>query len=262
MTQAPDLLIDADVIVYMMAHKHQTRHAFRLRGDGPVVHTLTGNEDAALAGCVDFLRHLRERLGGGSIYVVLSDILGINFRLSIDPSYKISRDSTARPLLYYTLRDYLRDIDQHLECASCVHTPTGLEGDDVLGIWATAPGHEDRSIVCSIDKDMLTVPGRHYNWGKPERGVVTIFPAAAQRYHFTQTLTGDSTDGYPGCPGVGPVKAAKILNADPSWSSVVAAYEKAGKTEEDALRQARLAFILQHRYYNRDTGVKLWEPEI
>ncbi len=36
--------------------------------------------------------------------------------------------------------------------------------------------------------------------------------AEADRYHLYQTLVGDATDGYPGCPGVGEVAANKVLD--------------------------------------------------
>ena len=74
--------------------------------------------------------------------------------------------------------------------------------------------------------------------------------------HMKQTLMGDAVDCYPGCPGVGPVSARRILDVDGDeyavWLDVVAAFEKAGLTEEDTLVQARLARILQSSDYNYD----------
>jgi hypothetical protein len=73
-----------------------------------------------------------------------------------------------------------------------------------------------------------------------------ITEAQADRFHMIQTLTGDVTDGYPGCPGIGPVKAEQILNvretvpagADPSRircrryvACCVEAFKKAKLTE-------------------------------
>ena len=83
----------------------------------------------------------------------------------------------------------------------------------------------------------------------------------ADRTHLTQALTGDITDGYSGCPGIGPKTAIKVLK-EGDWIEVVAAYEKVGLTEEDALIQARVARILRHGEYNKKTKeVKLWTPE-
>jgi DNA polymerase-1 len=45
------------------------------------------------------------------------------------------------------------------------------------------------------------------------------------------------------------------------WQTVVNTYEKAGMTEEDALLNARMAFILRDGYYNKETKeIKLWTP--
>ena len=80
-------------------------------------------------------------------------------------------------------------------------------------------------------------------------------------WFYTQVLTGDSTDNYPGCPGIGPKKAADILNKELSWTSVVNAYLKAGLTEEDALLQARMARILQASDWNsKQQEPILWTP--
>ena len=73
-----------------------------------------------------------------------------------------------------------------------------------------------------------------------------------------------AVDNYPGCPGVGKVTAKKLLDKDCSWGAVVDAYGKKGLTEQDAIHQARLAYIL-HREgdYDWETGeVRLWTPEV
>jgi hypothetical protein len=84
----------------------------------------------------------------------------------------------------------------------------------------------------------------------------------ADRYHLIQTLTGDVTDGYSGCPGIGPVKA-ELLCATAAPQSLVAvrcdAFKKAKLTEADALLQARLARILRNTEWDFDKSeVKLW----
>src|SRR5690606_16330912 len=119
-----------------------------------------------------------------------------------------------------------------------------LEGDDVLGILATHPTLiPGEKIVVSIDKDLQTIPGQHFNYKHArEQGgdwndlIRKVTVAEADRFHLFQTLTGDTTDGYPGCPGVGPVTAEKILGDDPTWEKVVAAYRKAKLGEGAALQ--------------------------
>ena len=78
--------------------------------------------------------------------------------------------------------------------------------------------------------------------------------------HLYQTLVGDSTDNYKGCPGIGPKKASAMLDIDPSWDTVAGAFQKAGLTEAEALVQAQVAKILRHEDYNFDLEeVILWK---
>ena len=83
-------------------------------------------------------------------------------------------------------------------------------------------------------------------------------------WHMMQTLTGDSTDGYSGCPGCGPKTAEKILAPlvpDDYWKAVVKAYSAAGLSEDEALVQARVARICWASDYDfKKKKVKLWNP--
>ena len=80
-----------------------------------------------------------------------------------------------------------------------------------------------------------------------------------------QTLIGDSTDGYKGCPKIGPVKAGKLL--DPlvdfwdMWEMVVQAFEDAGLDECSAIANAQMARILRaedYRYIEKE--FRIWHP--
>lgn len=135
----------------------------------------------------------------------------------------------------------------------------GLEADDVMGILGSK---NTEFVLVSEDKDMKTIPCQLYNH---KTQAVDIITKPEADYNFMlQTLTGDATDGYSGCPKVGPKTAEKILATDEErtldwmWFKVVEAYKKAGFGEEYALTQARLARILRWREYNGH--VKLWTP--
>jgi DNA polymerase-1 len=128
-----------------------------------------------------------------------------------------------------------------------------------MGIISTANKGVYR--ICSIDKDMQQIPGAHYNWNTGKKFVVT--KEDADWSFYMQILTGDPGDGYTGIPGIGKVKAAKILLARPEnlWGAIVDAYAASGLTEADALQQARVARILRHGEYNFVTEeIKLWTP--
>ena len=85
------------------------------------------------------------------------------------------------------------------------------------------------------------------------------------RWHLIQALAGDATDGYAGCPGIGVKRASDILtknkHATP-WEAVCKAYEDKGLSGDDALLNARLAKILQHKDYDYDKQQPiLWSPD-
>jgi DNA polymerase-1 len=234
------LLIDGDIVLY--SSSVATEFACDWGGDNWV---LSSNLEQAISLARRYFDELHERFKFDSMTVCLSG--PNNFRYSVNPSYKSSRKDTRKPIVYNPLKQWLlQNYNTYIE--------EGLEADDLLGILAT---RNPQSIVVSPDKDLQTVPCTLYRQGD----LKTITLEEANRFHMYQTLTGDPTDGYPGCPGVGPKGAEKLLSGNPEnhWGVVVQAYEKAGLTEEDALMNARMAYILRNDNWI-DGKVKLWEP--
>jgi DNA polymerase-1 len=136
-----------------------------------------------------------------------------------------------------------------------------LEADDCMGILATKfPG---KTIIVTMDKDLLTVPGKMYKLNQDGTGEWYDTDEKEANYRFLlQAMTGDATDGYAGIPGVGPKKAEEILKKHGAvWKTVEDAYIKAGLTKEDALLNARMARILRQEDWDFDNEqVKLWNP--
>lgn len=178
-----------------------------------------------------------------------------NFRIGILHTYKAIRANVKKPLVLKPVRQWM------LDRLGAVLKPT-LEGDDILGIYSTWLGLKGDKIIVSIDKDMKTIPGLYLR--EMEGEVVEIDEDQADWYHMYQTLMGDQTDGYSGLPGVGPKKAEAILEGATEgerWSRVVAAYEKKGLGEEEALTQARVARILRASDYDfKKKRPILWTP--
>lgn len=102
----------------------------------------------------------------------------------------------------------------------------GMEADDLVSIWAyeaMEAGHP--YLIAGIDKDLLQIPGDHYNFGKKEWKEVDSDTANLNL--MLQCLTGDNSDNIPGIKGIGPAKASKILAGIPEsrrWSRVRAAW--------------------------------------
>jgi len=177
-----------------------------------------------------------------------------NFRKSVLETYKGNRAGIRKPMHLGRLKEWAKERFE-------VHMIDGLEGDDILGIMAT---NSPKSFIYSADKDMKTIPARL--WSNDERFVYDNVEEVADWWFMFQTLTGDTTDGYKGCPTVGPKKAADILGpvgnltVDELWPRVVRAYEAKDLTEADALQQARCARILRNTDFNHAEGVTLWTP--
>lgn len=123
-----------------------------------------------------------------------------NYRNRVYPAYKANRKDMAKPVLYEDIREYM--IKYH-----AAQVIQGQEADDALGI-----NQGEDTVICTIDKDLDTVPGPHYNWRKPDQGVYHVLPEAALRFTYTQILMGDAVDNIPGLPGIGIKKAQGLLN--------------------------------------------------
>ena len=239
------LLIDGDILTYRTCWACQTQ----VQWEDDIVTTATNLKEVQ-AQADAMIAYWQEQLGVKQLVICFSPKGGKYFRHNILESYKGTRKASQKPMGYHSLVEYLKDKYSYLQVPM-------LEADDTLGILATN-GEYSRNIIVSVDKDMLTIPCEYYNMDKEI--TETVDTKLADYMHLYQTLVGDSTDNYKGCPGVGPKKAADILKI-PSWSRVVTAFEKAGLTSDDALVQARVARILRANEYNFETGeVILWEP--
>jgi len=119
-----------------------------------------------------------------------------NFRKHVYPEYKANRTATKPKHLQF-LKDYLIESWQG-------QVAERMEADDYLGI-----NQHESSIICSIDKDLLQVPGKHFNFVKKE--FYEVDEETGFRNFYTQLLTGDTSDNIKGIAGIGPVKAKKAL---------------------------------------------------
>ena len=278
---ARTLLIDADVVCYEVALSAEIAVNWAEIGD-PDLWTVHARQEETEVRFRSAVAALQEKLDADEAILCLTD--GANWRLAVYPLYKSNRSGKRRPILLQHLRQYALD---HFR----TYLRPGLEGDDCLGILATHPKLvPGEKIVCTKDKDLKTIPGLHFNWGKPDDGVFEVSEAAADLFHLRQTLAGDATDGYPGCPGIGMDRAMEALTervaweqyphefksgprkgtvenrwrkieASSPWHVVVSHYEKAGLNEEAAITQARVARILRASDFDfKNKTPILWSP--
>ena len=246
MANPSTLLIDADILLYKAASSVENEVEFE-----EDIWVLWTDENEAVEAFNMQVANLLEQANTYSYLLCFSGSL--NFRKDLFPDYKGNRKQ-RKPMGFAAIRKRLL-----LENLKKVFTLPESEADDCLGILATQK--PDKFIIWSADKDLKQIPGRHLVDGK----IVTVSQEDADLMFYTQVLTGDVTDNYKGCPGIGPVKAASILldkktDAD-MWTRIVGAYTKAGLTEEDALLNARLARILRTEDWDYENERhKLWTP--
>lgn len=237
------LLIDGDIDAYQIASKCETTIDW---GDG--VESKSADAESAKAQIDDRYKKLKKLLGADRMIVCLSN--SQNFRKELLPSYKANRKNVIKPALLHELRKYMAESYEVFE-------RPGLEADDVMGILSTVGDNkliQGERIIVSIDKDLKTVPGLLFNPNHFDRGTVEISVEEADYEHMKQTLTGDPTDGYKGCPGMGKARVIKALtktSEDQSlWDLVVRQYEAKGLTEAHALVQAQVARICRAEDYD------------
>ena len=228
--------------------------------------TLHAHLDPAIAQLDSEVESIKEALEADRVVLTLSDYTD-PWRKKIMPTYKSNRKDVRKPVVYRPLREYAHEKFETFQ-------RPGLEGDDCLGILLTNPlVITGEKIVVSVDKDMKTLPGLHVNLTKArDQGQWTPYSVSepeADYHHMTQAVMGDTTDGYPGCPGIGKVSAAKLLepyvedgfDKAAAWQAIVAAYAKKGLSEDVALQNARVARICRHEDYNyKEKTVRLWNP--
>jgi DNA polymerase-1 len=113
-----------------------------------------------------------------------------NFRYNIYPLYKANRKDKPKPTYLEACREQL--VTQY--GSSIVN---GIETDDMLGIRQTQLDGNSR--ICSLDKDLLTVPGWHWNWVNLEATLVS--PLDGLRTQYKQAILGDKSDNIRGFDG-------------------------------------------------------------
>lgn len=166
-----------------------------------------------------------------------------NFRKEIYPEYKGNRKA-PKPTHLADLRNY------SLEKLNAEISNDGLETDDELTIH-----HDSDSIICSLDKDLLQSPGKHYSWGisggtpdkrwtKPDT-FTTITEFEGLQRLYTQILKGDTSDNIKGVAGVGEVKAANLVKDCKDEKDFITVCLEQYASEEEFLMNAQCIYLLR-----------------
>lgn len=171
-------LIDGDIVTYRCAAANE-------------------NQDVNIAcwQAGEMIRRILHETNSISPHVFLSG--SSNFRYTIYPEYKANRAHLQKPRHYSAVREYL--------CTQWNSSVTdGYEADDAMGM-----AQDETTIICSIDKDMLMIPGWHYNFVKQEQRYVS--PLDGLRHFYYQLIMGDKADNIPGYDGKMRDKVPKFM---------------------------------------------------
>ena len=189
--------------------------------------------DGKIAECIHMTK-------SDSAIVFLTPSKTFRHDLAFTRGYKANRIGAPKPVYYDKIREYF------VESYGAI-TGVNVEADDLMGMAQTA-----NSVICSNDKDMLQIAGKHYNFTKPEEEAFTLVdPYSGDRWFFCQLLSGDTTDNIPGIPKVGKKKAEDMVSAFDDDKELVAAIKEQyvysyGAAGLDVMEeQAALVWILR-----------------
>ena len=226
-------LVDGDIIVRSVAAMCE-KLVYVVNGEpyatkGTAKEAAGGNEDMVeifveaepLENCLHSVKEMVATIvnnaGATSYTVYLSAPRETTFRSKLFPEYKAHRDD-RKPVHYDAIKDYL--LDAH----NAIIVP-GLEADDAIGIEQCSQKDWTQTIICTLDKDLDTIPGWHYKWDIRRKGeVVTpasryyIEPEEAEYKLWEQVLVGDAGDNIPGLYKTTGKRATKKIK-DGLWES-------------------------------------------
>lgn len=169
-----------------------------------------GDITRAIDGKMDYLM---SRVGATERRIFLTD--SYNFRTTVMEEYKANRKDVWRPY-------HLKNAQAYVRAVYDAESVVGLEADDLMAMNQKLDGS---TIIATIDKDLLQVPGLHYKWEtqhkgeefievdkfgelvltvkvKESKGKVTKTKDVSGKgaiFFCHQLLIGDGTDGVIGC---------------------------------------------------------------
>jgi DNA polymerase-1 len=148
------------------------------------------------------------------------------------------------------------------------HTVPGFEADDIIGtIAAVASQMGQRVFILTGDRDLLQLVNEHVTVCMPRKGgglthftpteVHATYGVFPERFVDLKALMGDKSDNIPGCPGIGQITGAKLLQQYASIEQLLSrADEIAGKVGT-MVRTHRDAIVLSKSLATICTSVPL-----
>lgn len=269
--QNKHILIDGDIIKYRCAASaEKTKYLVEIRGGDSIEYEEAKDHSQAkrlAEGCngiygiiwsrkeiqpVEFaiesakscIDSMVSRLSPSRVSIFLSPKRTFRDDIARTEPYKGNRSHVQKP-------KYLKDVENYLIKEYGATIADNIEADDEIGSHLSDEG--DGAVSVSIDKDLLQVPGWHYNWVNDR--IQRVSPRDGDYFFYTQMLVGDVTDNIPGLPGTGEKGAKKILSGAKSradlctrvWMCYRGEFNDTEKARRYFLEQAQLLWILRSK---------------
>ena len=221
--------IDADILVYQCAFSAQKK-IYHLYNEGELIHTeqskkcmnayikeqeefflvdTTGytiepeviirSEVDAYDAVDSLVNYIKRKVKAKEYKLYLTDSKR-NYRnsISVTRPYKGNRESLEKPFYYNEVKEYLQK-------EYGAYMVVGQEADDAVSVAGCLKGK--KTCVATIDKDLKGSPITIYNFSEDEWYLID--EEEADRFFFTQCLTGDKTDNIEGLPNLAPKTRSK-----------------------------------------------------
>lgn len=204
----------------------------------------------ALQACKTTLDSLLAKLSPSKTSIFFSPDRTFRHSLAVTRTYKGNRVQ-PKP-------KYLKEVEEYLVKQHGATYGVNVEADDEIGVALSKD--PAGSVSVSIDKDLLQVPGWHYNWVNDT--VQQITSKTGDFNFYTQMLTGDTTDNIPGIAGVGPRRALDALSGARSrkelctrvWGVYRDQFDDSDAARAYFNEQAALLWILREPEYSEQCG--------
>lgn len=183
------------------------------------------------------------------VFVCVFDASRKTFRQDIYPEYKANRDETPADLISQSIM-VQRGLGEMGVPVLCI---PNVEADDVIATLATRECKiADKTRIMTGDKDLMQLVSnciflydgmKQKTIGRDE--VIEKFGVPPERVVDVQSLMGDSSDNVPGVRGIGPKKAAELINEFGSLDNLYANVDniKNERTRNMLLLSRELAYI-------------------
>ena len=211
-----------------------------------------GINTSAIFGFINTLEEVLRKENPSHIAVAF-DPPGLTFRHEEFEQYKAQREKTPEdiklsvPIIKQIIEAYNIDI---LEV-------TGYEADDVVGTIAKRANKDEFDVyMMTSDKDYAQLTEEHIFIYKPRLGnndvEILDDKKVMEKYNFTHPtqmidllgLMGDASDNIPGCPGVGPKTADKLIEEFGSIENLLENTDKLKGAVQKRVRENKEQIIL------------------